>query len=737
MVTTTLTGRAIPLLPQEAKGRSAIRPLKVLLAASLIVPVLLFTLFAWYNYRAAFANAEKELQRASQLAGEHATRILEAQNQVAERVADLVRGMSDDAIKSEQLSLHKSVARIIGQLPDVSSVMIINRAGHPLLSSSLFPVPVRLDFSHDDYFDSAVRGYDGTFIGKMQLGAVSRKPFLPMAHTLKDLDGKSTGVIVVGVQPEVFQRFYSTMLGDEGSQERDVALLTRSGGNVILRYPPFDPALPPVSLGKNFNEATKEHPDHGIYNSPSVPGAGDHDRVFAYERVPHYPLYVVTGRSRVSIVDGWAWFMASHLIFGIPATLMLFLITLIALRRTQQKESALAQAEAEMRRREMAEAALLQRQRLDAIGQMTGGIAHDFNNLLMVIMGNLERLERRTDDAAIRRLASNALLGAKRGTEIIQKLLAFSRKELVHPELVDTNQRLREFKPLIDEAAGGVLVELVLDARSAVARLDQGQFEAAILNLVTNARDAMADEGRIVITTSDVASAAADLGDLPPGDYVRITVSDTGPGMDADTVARAFEPFFTTKEAGKGTGLGLSQVYGFAKRAGGIARILPLPGEGATIELLLPKCNEPAELEQTEFESPSLHAECEGLVILVVEDNPAVRQLTVESLRELGYQTVAVDNARAALEHLGEADRVDFLFSDVVMPGGMNGYQLSVEARKLRPGLKVLLTSGYATAALGGKLPDNVSLLAKPYTQEQLGRQLRAVLREHIEPRLA
>jgi signal transduction histidine kinase/CheY-like chemotaxis protein len=485
-----------------------------------------------------------------------------------------------------------------------------------------------------------------------------------------------------------------------------------------------------VSLGKNFAETAKNHPYHGKYDGPSVLGAGFPYRVFAYQRVPHYPLYVVAGQSRASIVEGWAWTMASHLVFGIPATLTLFLITLIALRRTQQKESALAQAETEMRRREAAEAGLLQRQRLEAVGQMTGGIAHDFNNLLMVIMGNLERLERRTDDATIRRLASNALLGAKRGTEIIQKLLAFSRTELVRPEIVDTNERLLEFKPLIDEAAGGAFVELVLNAQSPVVRLDQGQFETAILNLVTNARDAMADEGRIAIATSDVANGAADLGDLPQGDCVRITVSDTGPGMDADTVSRAFEPFFTTKEADKGTGLGLSQVYGFAKRAGGIARILTLPGEGTTIELLLPRCGEPAGLEQTEFESSSLHAEHEGQVVLVVEDDPAVRQLTVESLRELGYQTLAVDNARAALDHLGETDRVDLLFSDVVMPGGMNGYQLSVEARKLRPGLKVLLTSGYATAALGGKLPDNVSLLAKPYKQEQLARHLRAVLRE-------
>jgi CheY-like chemotaxis protein len=309
----------------------------------------------------------------------------------------------------------------------------------------------------------------------------------------------------------------------------------------------------------------------------------------------------------------------------------------------------------------------------------------------------------------------------------VQKLLTFSRRRLVHPEIVDLNRRLMEFKPLIDQAAGGALLELELKAVHAVARLDEGQFETAILNLVTNARDAMGGEGRIVIATSDTAFNAGDRSDLAPGVYVRVTVTDTGPGMDAATAARAFEPFFTTKESGAGTGLGLSQVYGFAQQAGGAAGIRARPGEGTTVELLLPVSGAPSVAEPPP-DRPVAAPGCDGEAVLVVDDDAAVRELTAETLRDLGYRTMVAENAEAALERLRGPEHIDLIFSDVVMPGGMNGLQLSREAQRLRPGLKVLLTSGYAASVLGGTVPAQVALLSKPFTEEQLATQLRTLL---------
>jgi CheY-like chemotaxis protein len=242
---------------------------------------------------------------------------------------------------------------------------------------------------------------------------------------------------------------------------------------------------------------------------------------------------------------------------------------------------------------------------------------------------------------------------------------------------------------------------------------------------VGNARDAMPNGGTIRIATRNVAQAPSENPDLPPGAYVRIVVADNGAGMDPATAAKAFEPFFTTKEIGRGTGLGLSQVYGFAKQAGGDVRILTAPGRGTAVKLLLPRS--PTPLGHTEPADSAETGAPDGAVVLVVEDEEALRELVVESLTELGYVTRTAATAEDALVHLRSPGRVDILFSDVVMPGGMTGLQLSAAARQLRPGLKILLTSGY-TADAGVQEAPEIPLLTKPYNREALARSLREVL---------
>lgn len=308
------------------------------------------------------------------------------------------------------------------------------------------------------------------------------------------------------------------------------------------------------------------------------------------------------------------------------------------------------------------------------------------------------------------------------------KLLAFSRRQLVRPEMIDLNRRLLEFKPLLDHAAGAATLELNIDPGAGQAMLDPGQLEAAIINLVANARDALSSAGQIAVSTSNVSFADADRQGLLGGDYVRVAVSDDGPGMDATTAAHAFEPFFTTKEAGKGTGLGLSQVYGFAKQAGGDVSILSEPGQGTTVEILLPRAPDTPHPARAPADLLPFRQARAGEVILVVKDEPGVRQLAVESMRDLGYETLGAANAADALDLLRGDARVDVMFSDVIMPGGMNGLQLAVEARRLRPRLKVLLASGYAPTIFGGNVPQDVPLITKPYNQNQLATQILAVL---------
>ena len=389
---------------------------------------------------------------------------------------------------------------------------------------------------------------------------------------------------------------------------------------------------------------------------------------------------------------------------------------------------------ADVTERRLTESRLREAERMEAIGQLTGGVAHDFNNLLTVILGSLEMISRRPDDAGrVERLARNAFAAGRRGTELTEKLLSFSRRQVVNPEVLNLNRILAELEPLLRRAVGeDIAIAFDLDARLDPVRLDPGQFQAAVLNLAGNARDAMPEGGILTVATRNLALGPADLQDVPeatPGAYVVATVSDTGLGMDAATAARAFEPFFTTKEIGKGTGLGLSQVYGSARQAGGFCRLRTAPGEGCTVEIVLPRSAEAGIAELGQGGVP-LRRAAGGEVVLVVEDEDALREMAADSLQTLGYRVLTAADARAALKILRGDARIDILFSDVVMPGGMNGAQLAGEASAIRPGLKVLLTSGYTTTATGGtrELPRGVPLLRKPYLREDLAAKLHTVL---------
>ena len=377
---------------------------------------------------------------------------------------------------------------------------------------------------------------------------------------------------------------------------------------------------------------------------------------------------------------------------------------------------------------------LRQAERMEAVGQLTGGMAHDFNNLLTVILGSLDLIIRNPQNTArVERLARNALLAGRRGTELTDKLLAFSRRQVLQTETLNPNRLLREFLPLLQRGVGeAVTVELSLDPELDPARIDPNQFQAALLNLAGNARDAMPDGGTLRIETCNVqvgGEPGQTAAGLPPGHYLRVSVADTGAGMDATTAAHVFEPFFTTKEVGRGTGLGLSQVYGFAQQSGGACVVESAPGQGCRVVLYLPRSAESSGAAPGDAMVP-LRRATGGEVVLVVEDDETLREMAGESLTALGYSVMTASDARIALDLLRYPERIDILFSDVVMPGGMNGAQLADQARQLRPNLKVLLTSGYTNTATGGAraLPSDVALLRKPYLREDLAAKLQSIL---------
>lgn len=383
-------------------------------------------------------------------------------------------------------------------------------------------------------------------------------------------------------------------------------------------------------------------------------------------------------------------------------------------------------------------AELARSQRLEALGELTGGVAHDFNNLLMAIVGGLDVIIRNaSDQERVLKMADIAMRSSERGIHLVRQLLTFSRHQNLRPEVVGVNALLLEFESLARAAAGDkVDLKLDLQATGDLVRIDVGEFQAALLNLISNAKDAMKAGGVLVIATADAAPepAGGDEGAPEQGRArLSVTVSDTGSGMDEATQAKAFEPFFTTKDVGQGTGLGLSQVYGFTRGAGGEVTVSSILGVGTTIKMALPKSDEAA-VPSPSSEIPIGRA-TRGETVLVVEDDEVVMQATRETLRDLGYTVLAAPDASAALTVLEQREtHVDVLFSDVVMPGKMNGVELAHIARSLRPDLKVLLTSGFTRlaplSAPAGGGAEPLPLIGKPYRQEELATKLRGVLAE-------
>lgn len=381
--------------------------------------------------------------------------------------------------------------------------------------------------------------------------------------------------------------------------------------------------------------------------------------------------------------------------------------------------------------------ALRQAQKMEAIGQLTGGVAHDFNNLLQVITGNLDVIQRNLPEGSARlaRAANNALNGARRAAALTQRLLAFARRQPLDPKPLNVNALVTNLSEMVHRTLGEMIaVETVLAAGLWQVEADANELEAAVLNLAVNARDAMPSGGRLTIETANThidEAYAASYAELTPGQFVSIAISDSGIGMEGETIARAFEPFFTTKPVGTGTGLGLSQVYGFVKQSNGHVSIYSEPGHGTTIKLYLPRyVGTAANFEAgPELSIPEGDAE---ETILVLEDDDDVRTYSVEVLRELGYRVIEAHDGASALRLLERQTRVDLLFSDVVLPGEMTGAQVAKQATVLRPALKILFTTGYARNAIvhQGRLDQGVRLITKPFSAADLARKVRDILDE-------
>lgn len=383
------------------------------------------------------------------------------------------------------------------------------------------------------------------------------------------------------------------------------------------------------------------------------------------------------------------------------------------------------------------EKALRRSQKMDAIGQLTGGIAHDFNNILSIILGNLEFLKAQSfqEDEKTHKRIQTIQKSAQRAADLTRQLLDFSRHHSEHTSIVDINLLIKDMENLIIRSVTPqVEIEHQFSSKLWLTSINPGDFESSLLNLILNARDAMDGRGQLTIetnnTTLDTNYCTRNFG-AKPGDYVELIISDNGKGMTPEQLEHVFEPFFTTKEVGKGTGLGLAMVYGFIERSCGHIKVYSEPKIGTTFRLYLPRANKSMQAkEQTEEEQPLSALPTDSKKILIVDDEEALRELASESLQELGYQVLTADNGHQALEILADEPEITLLFSDIIMPGGINGYELATQATTIYPQLKVLLVSGYTekSQVKNKQSRFTANLLSKPYTLSELAQRVKKVL---------
>jgi len=409
--------------------------------------------------------------------------------------------------------------------------------------------------------------------------------------------------------------------------------------------------------------------------------------------------------------------------------------------RTRELVEANAKLRAEAEERERVEEQLRQSHKMEAVGQLTGGIAHDFNNLLMGISGSLELMRAHAAQggtADLGRYIDTALASADRAAALTHRLLAFSRRQTLDPKPIDVDRLVASMDDLVRRTVGpGIRVETRLAGEPWSALCDPNQLESALLNLVINARDAMPEGGELVVEAANAVvpdrhGASRDMPseDVPPGEYVVLSVADTGTGMIPDVIARAFDPFFTTKPLGQGTGLGLSMIYGFVQQSGGYVRLRSAPGQGTAATIYLPRHLGTAVPEAAVKAATRPSAAKEAAVVMVVEDESAVRMVITDVLSGLGYAVLEADNGRSGLGILESLAHIDLLVTDVGLPGGMNGRQLADAARQLRPDLKVLFVTGYAEGAVIGNrlLGESMEIMIKPFAVDALAARVQGII---------
>jgi signal transduction histidine kinase/CheY-like chemotaxis protein len=708
----------------------------VLLLAAIVLPCVYVAVMAYNDLRTREATARDVTMRTVRVAEEHALKVFDLTETLDARIVDLVQDLDDESVRKSEADIHDALNTIGGGYPQVAAVSIFGASGMLLANSLYYPAPHASIVNRDDFI--------GIRDNKV-IEHISRPMRGPMRSTTPSLvfntgvarqhsDGSFAGMVSIALKSSYFNAFYRDLLGGESSPMS--MALTRSDGAVLASYPP------PPETG---DEKLDEHEAPFVNASASSPRAGiirvEHDgasEIVAYRQVGSYPVYVICAYRAPAIWRAWYEHLSVLFISMFAPSLALWCVIWLSLKRLRVEEQAWDRWQAEASMRRSIESAYRQSRKMEALGNLVGSVAHDFNNLLMIISSNIQIVRRR--GAAHLDIELTAIERAlKNGQSLTRQLLGVARKQPLRSETIDVPQWLGSSCRELLKTSLGSKSALVFDMPPGIwpIRVDIAELELAVINLSVNARDAMPTGGRFTIAAQNITFRHED-GFPLTGDFVQLSLADTGSGMAPEVLAHAFEPLFTTKPKGMGTGLGLPQVFAFCERSGGIATIDSALGEGTTVRLYLPRARitdeaPPAAPASREASSLETDPPREGLRILLVEDNGEVAAGTEALLSLLGHRVTYAANADDALALIDapldpedESRPFDLVISDIHMPGTLNGIDLAEEIER-RPGtLPVILVTGYAEE-LDRTRRVNARVLSKPFDIGLLDDMLHAI----------
>jgi len=706
----------------KAPWITAARVLRLLLAASLLCPLLLYAVWAVVSYGDAVEAGERDLAHRADRARMLPQREFDRQRLIGERALDMVARLRAPGDPRAERLLHDGLRGIAQQHPG-QAIWLFDRAGRALASSAVFPAPRDLDIAEE--LDVAALHDTGAEVGVFALsfgGSSAAERSIGVALPVADASGGLAGVVLVA-QP--VRHLLAPLRDLAGGAAHEIHVVHKNGRH-LLGFP---------AQGHGWSVPPRHAADVVLHRAVTAgtdalhrDGAG---RLVAVRPLADVPAAALLSVSAGDATAAWRGSLLRGALFTLPMVVLLCVTTVIARRRAMREAAAHAQVREALQRGEAAEEALRRAQRIEAMGQLTGGVAHDFNNLLQVVASSLVLVRMGPLDPRQRRAVDAIETAATRGESLTRQLLSFSRRQTVAPMTLDLREQLPKFLDLMRHSLrGNISVMSYVAPDLWPVHVDASELQLAVLNLGVNARDAMPDGGSLSIEARNVRlDGQAEVGGLR-GDFVMLMVKDNGCGIPADILPTVFEPFVTTKEVGKGTGLGLSQVYGFAQQAGGIATIASTPGRGTAVILLLPRSS--AAVARTAEEAQDAVAEPplkpgNRETILLVEDNPQIAEATSLVIESLGFSVVHAADANAALEMLGSGMRIDLLFSDIIMPGGMTGLELAQLVRAHAPELPIVLTTGYSGSARDATA-EGFTILRKPYNFSDFSEIVRRLL---------